>query len=428
VTAPVEPSRCPACGTPVTPQARYCEACGHDLAEPAAPASRPRAASHAQTSDADSSTAHGASAAYGVSAPPPPGCASCGNPGVGADGYCESCGARRPAAADHGEVDLGVIAGVSDIGARHHHNEDAMGLATTAGATAAVVCDGVSSSNRPDTAATAGAIAAAEVFAAGLPTLANPPDAPEPASVAPLDATAGNAAAAAAAAAAADTLSAGTDSGETGPGETNADDDAGTREVARTGAIALLQAAATAAQAAAADAGGGNSGPNPPSTTFVAAVVTTTEVAVGWVGDSRAYWLPDPGTPGDPLCLTVDDTLAGQLGAAGVIVSADAPNAAALLRWLGADATDTEPHVASHAPAGPGRVIVCSDGLYRYVPEPAQLAAATPDGRPIEVASALVRLALDAGGQDNVTVAVLPYPPKSTPDVATETPESPTDG
>jgi serine/threonine protein phosphatase PrpC len=401
----------------VTPQAHYCEACGRDLAEPAAPESGTRAASHRlDNSDADSSTVTDASVAYGMSAPPPPGCASCGSPGVGADGYCESCGARRPAAADHSEVDLGVIAGVSDIGARHHHNEDAMGLATTAGATAAVVCDGVSSSNRPDTAASAAAIAAAEVFAAGLRALAIGPDPPEPAPVAPADTTAGKAAAPVAATLAELPLA------EAPPGELDADDDTGTREVARTGAIALLQSAATAAQTAAAAAAGGKSGPNPPSTTFVAAVVTATEVAVGWVGDSRVYWLPDPGTPGDPLCLTVDDTLAGQLGAAGVTVSADAPNASALLRWLGADATDTDPHVASHAPAGPGRVIVCSDGLYRYVPAPAQLAAATPDGRPIEVASALVRLALDAGGQDNVTVAVLPYPPKSTPDVATETP------
>jgi len=409
-----DPSRCPACGTPVTPEARYCEACGHDLAQPGGPAAGGRITSNGGGADAanapDGSPAAGsaASAAYGVSTPPPPGCASCGGTSVGADGYCESCGARRPAAADHSEVDLGVIAGVSDIGKRHHHNEDAMGLAAAAAATAAVVCDGVSSSNRPDMAATAAATAATQVFAARLPSLgvgislgttsvATNLNAPDP--------TAG---------------------GE--PTSDEGDDESGTREVTRTEAIELLEEAATVAQEAAARAAGGETGPNPPGSTFVAAVVTAAEVAVGWVGDSRAYWLPDPGTPGDAVCLTVDDTLAGQLRAAGVIVSPDAPNVAALLRWLGADATDTEPHVASHVPAGPGRVIVCSDGLYRYLPEPDDLASATPAGRPIDVASALVRLAVDAGGQDNVTVVVLPYPPKSATDVGAETTATPTDG
>jgi PPM family protein phosphatase len=93
-------------------------------------------------------------------------------------------------------------------------------------------------------------------------------------------------------------------------------------------------------------------------------------------------------------------------------MAADAPSAGALIRWLGADATDTEPHTSTFVPPGPGRVIVCSDGLYRYVPQPDQLAGATLAGTPIDVASALVRLALHAGGQDNVTVVVLPYPPE----------------
>ena len=53
-----------------------------------------------------------------------------------------------------------TIAGVSDIGNRHHHNEDAMGVAVLAGAAVAVVCDGVSSSTRPDTASNAAVDAA----------------------------------------------------------------------------------------------------------------------------------------------------------------------------------------------------------------------------------------------------------------------------
>src|SRR2546429_7509589 len=60
----------------------------------------------------------------------------------------------NPSARDHAEVDLGPAAGVSDRGLRHHRNEDAMALAAEQApdgpAVVAVVCDGVSSSARPD--------------------------------------------------------------------------------------------------------------------------------------------------------------------------------------------------------------------------------------------------------------------------------------
>lgn len=343
MTTPDEPPRCPACGAASIPYARYCEACGHELAN-----------------QVDVAGGTGP-ATYGMSSPPPSGCASCHHIDIDPDGYCDNCGTRRPAAANHSEVDLGALAAVSDIGLRHHHNEDAMGLAAFGSVTAAVLCDGVSASARPDTAATAAVIAATKVFVAVLPATT---------------------------------------------------DDDGNREVTEVGAVAILHDATAAAQAAAALAAGDDAKANPPSTTLVAAVVTSAAVTVGWVGDSRAYWVPNPGTPDGPSCLTVDDTLAGQLGAVGVAMATDAPNAGALIRWLGADATDTEPHTVTLVPPGPGRVIVCSDGLYRYVPRPDQLADATPTGTPIEVASALVRLALQAGGQDNVTVVVLPYPPE----------------
>jgi serine/threonine protein phosphatase PrpC len=391
MTTPDDPAPCPACGASSIPGARYCEACGHELADPPPTETASTTAGGAgevhspstPTGTADVAGAPepaGAAGAittprYGTSSAPPPGCAICHHTEVNPDGYCDNCGTRRPAAAKHSEVDLGGLAGVSDIGSRHHHNEDAMGLAALGPVTAAVVCDGVSSSARPDTAATAATIAATRVFIAALPTVAEPE----------------------------------TPNAETEPATI---DDVGTHEVTYGGAVAVLHDATAAAQTAAALANGDDGNPNPPSTTFVAVIVTAAAVTVGWVGDSRAYWVPDLGTPGGPSCLTVDDTLAGQLSAAGVAMATDAPNAGALIRWLGADATDTEPHTSTLVPPGPGRVVVCSDGLYRYVPQPDQLANATPAGPPIEVASALVQLALEAGGQDNVTVVVLPYPPE----------------
>lgn len=329
-------ANCPSCGEPLVDDARFCEACGHDLIEH----SEPRII---------------------TSLAGPAVCDACG--GVKftdqSDGgsYCDNCGVRRPAGRPHTEADLDVIAAASDIGKRHHNNEDAFGIARLPSAYVGVVCDGVSSSGRADTASHPAADAAARTFVRMLDSEAKP------------DAT-----------------------------------------VAEAATLAAAEAAQAAATVGAGDADGRRgAGSNPPSTTFVSAVVTTDGVTIGWVGDSRAYWIGDDG---ESACLTVDDTLGGQLAAAGIPVSDEAPNVAALIRWLGADATDAVPHIAAFQPNGPGRVIVCSDGLYRYAPMASELAAVTPSGSAVSVVRTLVQFALDAGGGDNVTVVVLPYPPR----------------
>src|SRR2546421_2871710 len=89
----------------------------------------------------------------------------------------------NPSSRDHAEVDLGPAAGVSDRGLRHHRNEDAMALAAEQApdgpAVVAVVCDGVSSSARPDEASQVAAqaglpILVAAVQAGGGPGAASP--------------------------------------------------------------------------------------------------------------------------------------------------------------------------------------------------------------------------------------------------------------
>ena len=73
----------------------------------------------------------------------------------------------------------------------------------------------------------------------------------------------------------------------------------------------------------------------------VPAVEGRTEIAVGNVGDSRTYWLPEP--PAHARCLTVDDSVAQELISAGAAAESDAVQAGAhtITRWLGADA-DTD--------------------------------------------------------------------------------------
>jgi serine/threonine protein phosphatase PrpC len=64
--------------------------------------------------------------------------------------------------------------------------------------------------------------------------------------------------------------------------------------------------------------------------------------------------------------------------------------------WLGAGGT-AEAEVATLRPAGPGALVLRTDGLWNYLPDAADPAAV-----------ALPELALDAGGRDNVTVVVIP--------------------
>ncbi|MCX4914763.1 PP2C family serine/threonine-protein phosphatase [Streptomyces sp. NBC_00687] len=300
-------------------------------------------------------------------APPAGGrtCVACRSGQVDTDGYCENCGHAQPRERDHMEQELGAVAAVSDRGLRHHRNEDAFAISSTAlpdgsPAVVAIVCDGVSSATRPDEASLAASRAASESLMAALPLGTHPQQALHEAIVAAAEAV-------------------------------NALADPSTAQ--------------------------GDHAPhvNAPACTIVGAVVTPALLIVGWVGDSRAYWVPVDRTS-LPARLTEDDSWAAQMVAAGLMNEAEAyadERAHAITGWLGADAYELEPHTASFKPDRPGVVVVCTDGLWNYAEAAEDMAAAVPPDaaeRPLHSAQVLVGHALDGGGHDNVTVAVLPFP------------------
>jgi serine/threonine protein phosphatase PrpC len=89
------------------------------------------------------------------------------------------------------------------------------------------------------------------------------------------------------------------------------------------------------------------------------------------------------------------------------------PQAHVITRWLGADLPEPQPHIAQFAPPGPGVLLICSDGLWNYRPEAADLAAlALPaaSADPLAAAADLVKFAVESGGIDNVTVVLIPFP------------------
>jgi serine/threonine protein phosphatase PrpC len=296
-------------------------------------------------------------------APAGPVCVACGVGGVDDDGYCERCGHAQPRRRDHQEKELEGVAAVSDRGLRHHRNEDAFALATASlpdgtPAVAAVVCDGVSTAYRPDDASAAAAVAGGDALLAAL---------------------------------------------ERG---------APVEEAMRGALLTAFDAVAALAEEEAPD---GAAHRNSPACTCVSAVVTGEVFTVGWIGDSRAYWVPDDRAL-PAARLTEDDSWAAAMVAAGLMSEAEAyadERAHAITGWLGADAVEVDPHVAAFRPEGPGVIVVCTDGLWNYAESAAQMAGAVPAdarARPLSSARALVGLALDGGGHDNVTVAVLPFP------------------
>jgi serine/threonine protein phosphatase PrpC len=133
-------------------------------------------------------------------------------------------------------------------------------------------------------------------------------------------------------------------------------------------------------------------------------------VTVGWVGDSRAYFVGPAGT----WQLSSDDTWAAEQVAMGHLSERDAardPRGRFLTRWLGSDQdVDLAPSVRTFEVEWPGFVLLCTDGLWNYLDTADTLGEMVmglgENAAPLTVARALTNFARDAGGHDNITVAV----------------------
>lgn len=298
-----------------------------------------------------------------------PSCDGCGGTSYDADGYCRGCGQLRPEP-DRFEADLGAVYVATDRGIAHARNEDAVAAAVVEHvdkrpiATVVAVSDGVSTSEDPQ--AASGAAARAGVDAC-LTALAE----------------------------------------------------------ARSGS-AVVMAGLTAAAQAVRDIAVHDG--HAPSCTYVSAIVRGydsdgVEITVVNVGDSRAYWLRGDGI--EPIVggnapsrrLSVDDSWAQALVDAGAMDEESAmrdPRAHTLLRWLGADSEDrpwSDRCVQTFHTTGPGVLLLCSDGLWNYVSDPAELARMINGVPRAEAARGLIEFALRSGGSDNITVALVPIGP-----------------
>ncbi|HWB89529.1 MAG TPA: PP2C family serine/threonine-protein phosphatase [Acidimicrobiia bacterium] len=125
---------------------------------------------------------------------------------------------------------------------------------------------------------------------------------------------------------------------------------------------------------------------------------------IGHVGDSRAYLLRD----GQMEQMTIDHTVAAEYVARGELSPEEAvghPQRHMLTRTLGLSRFVNVDEHTIDLKAG-DRVMLCSDGLTEMVSD-AQIAEALASGTADEVVWQLVEMANEAGGVDNITVAVV---------------------
>ncbi|HVF33039.1 MAG TPA: PP2C family serine/threonine-protein phosphatase [Acidimicrobiales bacterium] len=315
---------CGACGAGIAAGDLFCEACGQPLTAPVT-------------------------------------CPGCASTAPFVDGYCGVCGRKEPAPRNHLELELPdvPVAGVTDKGVRHHRNEDAMAVVAVEGALVAVVCDGVSTTVRPDEASQLAVDSAAAVLAATPPSTGTAPP-----HLAAYDAA----------------------------------------------RAAVLTVDATPAP----DLG-------PPSCTYLAAVATNARISLAHLGDCRAYWRPAGGevrqlTVDDSWA--TQEVAAGRMPASEAYADVRAHSITA---WLGADADPAWTPALVQVDVAPegGRLLLVSDGLWNYTPTTGDVDALLDagDAAPLATARRLVDHANASGGADNITVVVvdLPlHPPKGT--------------
>jgi serine/threonine protein phosphatase PrpC len=287
----------------------------------------------------------------------------CGSTEFDADGFCVVCGVKaRPPPDDSGAMVVGPgLAAFSDAGLVHERNEDSCALAGPAGGgagTILVVCDGVSNSQAPDIASAAAAHAALEAIR---------------------DALANGA----------------------------------TAEQAVRDAILRAHEAVCAVPYDRQDP------VDPPASTIVVAHLAAADgvgatATLGWLGDSRAYWIARE----SGKLLTRDHSWRNLVVDRGDMTDETARRdklAHALVKCLGstdfsAPTPCPEPSVTTVTLDGAGWLLACTDGLWNYAETPSALAGAAQGAfwseDAVGICRRLVTFARERGGHDNITAAM----------------------
>lgn len=289
------------------------------------------------------------------------GCSNCHAPAgkIDKDGFCSVCGYQRPINADSRESALSnSFAGASDKGKKHFQNEDVFKIGACNGFYIAVVCDGVSTSAHPAEASCLAAEAAKDHLSEKL-THCN-----------------GN------------------------------------------GLAKVIEESIEAAEQAVQALPRNDPKLDPPASTIVVAIADKNKVTVGWLGDSRAYFVSEKKSKQ----ITRDHSWVNAQVDEGKLSYEEASKsrmAHTITKTLGGyhdiDQPD-QPSFWEFEITESGWLLLCSDGLWNYtenIKEVIPLAGNKPTAQ--ELASFLVQWANQQGGKDNITVIALKIHPETKP-------------
>jgi PPM family protein phosphatase len=142
-------------------------------------------------------------------------------------------------------------------------------------------------------------------------------------------------------------------------------------------------------------------------TTLTAVLICGRRLYLAHVGDSRAYLLQD----GELEQLTTDHSYVQRLRTVGQITAEEAashPHRNVLYRAVG-QGGELEIETYTRSLTRPGKLVVCSDGLWGLAPEVMIQSVLEDDLNLQEMADKLTSLALQGGGHDNITIIVVEF-------------------
>ena len=141
-------------------------------------------------------------------------------------------------------------------------------------------------------------------------------------------------------------------------------------------------------------------------TTLTAALVMGEQVTIAHVGDSRAYFIyPD----GRTQKLTYDHSIVHRLVELGQLEEKDAkthPQRNVLYRAIG-QADPYKPDIATFQLPHPGKILLCSDGLWNTVSDEEIFKVIISSHSVTDACNDLVNAANTAGGPDNISVILV---------------------
>ncbi len=149
------------------------------------------------------------------------------------------------------------------------------------------------------------------------------------------------------------------------------------------------------------------------ATTCVAALVKGAHLLIAHIGDSRAYLLQPSSEPLPTLTrLTTDHSMVMELARVGAISPEQMQNSPyrhIILRALGGTTKDNPcPDIMTCMVQAGDRLILCCDGLWSMLTEQ-QIALVASRNTPQAACDEFIRLANEAGGEDNISVVVLSF-------------------